>query len=259
MRAVALPPEHGAWGFLAESLLVGLIAAPSPAAGAVAVAGIALFLLRHPFKIVLADRLVRGRFFPRTGQAAAFAAGYAAAAGAALLLAILWAPDARWMIPLALALPAGLVQLSAELRSQGRALLPELLGASSTGALAASCALASGWPSLPAWSLWGVLVLRSVPAIVYARTRIRLDRGMPAARGPAWALHAAALAIVLVFIPARLAPWASAAVFSVLLARALRALGPRRQPIRPQQLGRRELALGIGSALVLGLGYRLGL
>lgn len=31
LRAVALPAEHGAWGFLLESMLLGLVAVSSPA------------------------------------------------------------------------------------------------------------------------------------------------------------------------------------------------------------------------------------
>jgi len=259
MRGVALPPEHGAWGFLSEALIVGLIAAASPAAFAVAAAGLALFLLRQPFKVVLADRLQRGRLFPRTRVALAFAAAYGGAAGIALFAAGGLAAGAGWVVPFLIALPAGLFQLRAELKSDGRALLPELLGACAAGALASSCALASGWPAGAAAVPWVLLASRAAATIVYARTRLRLDRGVPASRLPAWGLHGAGLAISGVLASVNLAPKLAALVFSLLLGRALWSLGPMRRPIRPRRLGWQEMALGVGSAFAFALGFRLGL
>ena len=55
-RPVVIPAEHGGWGFMLEPVLLGLLVAPSPAAGLFALATIAAFLLRHPLKLTLADR-----------------------------------------------------------------------------------------------------------------------------------------------------------------------------------------------------------
>ncbi|MCB0162365.1 MAG: YwiC-like family protein, partial [Caldilineaceae bacterium] len=55
-RSIALPTEHGGWGFLLEPLLLGRLVAPSAAGLLLLVATVAAFLLRQPLKIVLVDR-----------------------------------------------------------------------------------------------------------------------------------------------------------------------------------------------------------
>jgi hypothetical protein len=55
-KTVALPVEHGGWGFLAEPLVLALLVAPS--VGGVAIAGAtgAMFLIRHPAKLFWRNR-----------------------------------------------------------------------------------------------------------------------------------------------------------------------------------------------------------
>ena len=70
-RSVALPTEHGGWGFLLEPVLLGLLLAPSPAGVLLALAGLATFLARHPADIWLRDTLA-SKTFPRTATALRF-------------------------------------------------------------------------------------------------------------------------------------------------------------------------------------------
>ena len=55
IRSVALPTEHGGWGFLAEPILPGLLVAPSWAGLLLSLAALAVFL----------DRLFEGRELDR--------------------------------------------------------------------------------------------------------------------------------------------------------------------------------------------------
>jgi hypothetical protein len=61
LRAVALPPEHGGWGFVLEPLILGLAVAPSAAGAALAFFALGAFLARHPLKLLLND-VSRGRW-----------------------------------------------------------------------------------------------------------------------------------------------------------------------------------------------------
>lgn len=71
IKSVAVPAEHGGWGFLSEPLLLGVLIAPSlPGIGLVLMMA-AAFLLHQPLKIVVKDRR-KGRVYERTRLAQRF-------------------------------------------------------------------------------------------------------------------------------------------------------------------------------------------
>ena len=82
LRSLALPAEHGSWGFLLEPIALALLLCPTRAGAWLAVAAACAFLARHPLKLVLGDRR-RGSVAPRTAVAARMALAYAAGALAA--------------------------------------------------------------------------------------------------------------------------------------------------------------------------------
>src|SRR3954465_13030737 len=65
LRPLAIPNEHGGWGFLFEPIVLAGLAAPSLGGALVAIAAVAAFLARHPLKLAAGD-VVRGRRYPRT-------------------------------------------------------------------------------------------------------------------------------------------------------------------------------------------------
>ena len=251
LKAVALPAEHGGWGFVAEPLILGLLVAPSGRGASLAVAAVAAFLARHPLKLVLADRL-RGRLYPRTRAATAFALGYGALGAVALVLGTAGASAMVWA-PLAAAAPLALAQLGYDARHRGRDLVAELLGAVAAGSAAASIAIAGGWPAGEAFLLWLPLALRGVATVLYVRTRLRLDRGLRPNRAGAWVSHGVGLAVVATLAAAGFAGWPALAAFAFLLARALHGLSPARRAVRPQLLGFQELAYGLLTAVLLAI------
>jgi hypothetical protein len=253
LKAVALPPEHGGWGFLVEPLIVGLAIAPTGAGVAIAVAALGAFLARHPLKLALADRQ-RGRAYPRTRAAWAFVFLHAALVALALLLAASLA-SARFWAPLLAAAPAALLQLRYDVRNRSRELAPELLGAAATGSAAAAIALAGGWRTGPALLLWLLLAARAAAAILYVRTRLRLDRGLAPDRLPALASHAGALVLVAALAGTGRVPWLCVLAFAVLLARAAHGISAWRRPVRPQAVGFQELGYGLLTAVVLAFAY----
>src|SRR6185503_20732501 len=107
--SVALPVEHGAWGFLFEPLLAGLLIAPSLAGAALSVFIIGSFLCRGPLKFVLGDALNRKKL-PRTAvarrwltyfaiiAAVGFVASIAVANMIAFIPAVLSAPIAVYLV-----------------------------------------------------------------------------------------------------------------------------------------------------------------
>jgi hypothetical protein len=256
MRAVALPVEHGGWGFVIEALVVALVVVPGVAAAGLATAALGAFLARHPAKLALAD-LLRHRHYPRTRWAALFVLVYGAVALGGLGLAASRAP-ARFWPPLAVAAALAFAQLHYDARLRGRELAPELLGCVAPGAIAAAAMLAEGWRAGPALAVWMTLAARAVASVLYVRSRLRLDRGVRHSRTPAIAAHLVALVLVAAQAAGDVGPWLSLPAFLLLLARAVHGLSARRRIVRPQVLGLRELALGLATAAVLSLGHRFG-
>lgn len=255
LRNVALPAEHGGWGFLLEPLLLGLLVTPSLAAGALAVAVVAAFLLRQPAKVILVDKR-RGRTFPRTKVAWRVALIYAGIALVGVL--ITWRlAGVDWLLPPLLALPFGLVFLYYDMTQPGRAWQAELAAPLALASATASMAIIDGWMLEPSLALWAVLAARAVPSILYVRSRLRLDRGKTPDRTLPVVAHMIALLVVLTLIVADLLPWLAAAPFVLLLLRAVHGLSARRWPASIKRIGFAELGLGALTVVLVAAGYAL--
>jgi hypothetical protein len=257
VRSLALPVEHGGWGFLAEPVILGLALAPSSAGAGLGLAALGAFLARHPLKLAAADWRKRARH-PRTARAEGLALAYALAALVSLGTAFATARFAFWL-PLALAAPLGLLQLSYDARNRGRDLVPELAGAAALGSVASAVVLAGGWTQAPALALWLLMAARAVASVLYIRARLRLDRGQRPGLAPTWLSHMAGLAFALGLAALGWAPWLAVLAFAVLLSRAAHGLSPLRRPARPQIVGFREMGFGLLTAALLAFGYALRL
>jgi hypothetical protein len=256
LRSLLLPAEHGAWGFLAEPLVLGLWIAPTIAAGWLGLAVLQLFFLHQPLKWALKDGL-RGKFYARTRWAAGLVVALGLGAAGALSLAIRYGEQPFWL-PLLLALPLGGWQLRYEIANRGRDLLPELAGALGLQLAAPALALAGGAPPAVAWGLAAVLAARTVPSILYVRARLRLERGEPANRAEALYSHTLALLLIGLAAIAGWIPWLAAAAVGLLWLRALHGLSSFRRPAPAKVIGIGELLYGLFVVVATALGYRLG-
>jgi len=257
LRAVALPPEHGGWGFVLEPLILGLAVAPSAAGAALVFFALGAFLARHPLKLLLND-VSRGRWSGRAPAACAFAIFYACAALLGLALALA-SGQGRFWVPLLLAAPLALLQLVLDARNRGRSPLAEMAGAAAPGALVAAVVVAGGGPPSNALLLWLLLAARAVASVLYVRARLRLSRGLTPGRAPVLAGHLLALAVATALAAANLTPWLAVAAFGVLLGRAVLGLARSGATVRPQTIGIQEMGYGLLTVLLLALGQTLSL
>ncbi len=257
IRGIALPNEHGSWGFLFEPLVAGLAIAFSMPAAWIALTYIGAFLMRQPLRIYVADRL-NGRDLPQTSVALKFALyfGLIYVVGVAGSLAF---ADLKSFIPILLVAPLGIYQIYADASRQSRNLLPELTGAVAISSSVAVIALASGLEAGTAYALWGVFAARLIPSIVYVRNRLRLEKGKKFSSLSAIFAHGAALAFVAVLAANGLIPKLPIAIFSVLLIRAAWGLSSYRKKVKAMRIGVWEVIYGSLTAISVILGYHFGI
>ncbi len=140
LRSVALPTEHGGWGLTLEPVLLGLLLRWSGAGLCLGVAAFVAFTARTPLKVVLVDAR-RRRVLPRTRVAQRVLAAEAMLLSLLVAAALVLEASAFWM-PLVVIVPLVLVELWFDMRSRGRRLVPELVGAIGMGGVVAVIVLA---------------------------------------------------------------------------------------------------------------------
>ncbi len=255
VRSVAVPVEHGGWAFLFQPIALGLLVAPSWAGLALAIAALFVFLMHQPLKIALGDWR-RGKVYPRTHLAWRFVAGYGLAAGVAAALAVLGGRPLFWL-PLAAGVSFALLQLAMDARKQSREAVAEAAGALALGSLAPALAVLGGWDVARAWPLWPLLACQAVPAILYARARLRLERSQSIRPQAVWLAHGIGLVVAGVLAGAGAGPWLAVAGMAIMLARAVHGLSRWRRPSRASQVGVQEVVFSVLYVLLTAIGLAL--
>jgi hypothetical protein len=253
--SVALPAEHGSWSLVLEPILLGLLVAPSWAGLAAATGAFAFFLLHRPLKLYLNDRR-RGRHFERTKKARQWAFIYGAVG--ILFFTMTWATSGSGpFVPLLFALPLLLIFLAYDQRP-GRHWQAELTAPVAFAAIASTIALAGGWALWPALALWAFLIARAVPAILFIRARLRLDKGKPTEPWPVVAAHLLAVAGIGLLIYHGFLPGLGLLAMTILLARAIWGLSAYRWRTSVKGLGFLETGFGLLAIILVSLGYWIG-
>jgi hypothetical protein len=253
LKSVALPVEHGSWGFLLEPLVAGLAIAFSVGGVWIALMTIGAFLVRQPLKVLLIDRLGM-KVRERAEAALAFLAIFGAVFIAGLIgtvASVGWRP----LLPFVFVLPFAAYQIYCDASRQGRQLVAEVIGAVSISASIAAIALSAGRPWAVAVSLWLIFVLRLVPSILYVRNRLLLEKGKEYSRTVPTVAHVAALTIVAVLSYLTLGPILTVFAMLILLWRAVAGLAPGRRKLRAMQIGVLEIVYGAVTVLSVVIGY----
>jgi len=105
--------------------------------------------------------------------------------------------------------------------------------------------------------VWGLLVARAIPTILYVRARLRLEYGEEPSLAGAIVSHVIALAGAVALGIAHLAPLVVSLVYLVLLTRAAFGLSRLRRPLPARSVGFVEIGWGIFAIVALGFLMRL--
>jgi hypothetical protein len=248
-RSVAVPSEHGGWALTLEPVVLGLLVAPSVAGALLGLAAFVAFLARTPLKVALVDRR-RQRHLPRTRLAATIAAvevllivGLAAAAT--------WSAGWSLWVPLVVALPLVAVQLSFDVRSRSRRLVPELAGTVAMGSVAAAIVVAGGGSGRVAAAAWLVLAVRAVATMPAVRDQVRRAKGQPVQ--PRAAAVAQVLALVVATVAVVCGWWPWPILVAVVLLVAVQLAMAARRPVPAAVIGVQQLVLGLVLIITAGL------
>ena len=254
LRTVALPSEHGGWGLTLEPVLLGLLVAHSVSAFCIGLAAVLAFLARTPLKLAVVDAR-RGRTLERTRMARKVAAAELAVLAVLVVIAFLTATPGFWWPIFGIA-PLLLVELSYDIRSRSRRLIPELAGAVGIAGVAAMMALAGGLDTAVALGLWAVLAGRAIAAIPTIRSQVLKLHGRPTNDVLPVVADLVALALVAataVAEPALLAGAVAVAV-AIVAQRALIAWAPTERAV---VLGIRQTVMGLAVVIATAIGVAL--
>lgn len=253
IRSVALPAEHGGWGFLLEPILLGLLVAFSSQGVLLALSAIGVFLIHQPLKISIKDRIKKRRP-PRAILAERFVLGYGLLAVVPMVILLFTTPP-DFLLPIALAVSLAGVQLYYDSRNQSRKLLPEICGALALAMIAPAIVMLAGWTFASGLILWLILALRALTSILYVRERLKLERGKPISHRMVWLAHGAGVIVLVILVSQQLLPPLTLAIFIVFCARAVWGLSDYRKPSPAKIIGFQELGYGLLMVLIVAIGY----
>lgn len=246
LKTIALPAEHGGWGFLLEPIALGLLLAPSVAGFYIALSAVGFFLARQPLTLLV---LNRKRSSPRTALARRFAMLYLAI-GIAAFVAALTFTQHQFILPLLIATPFALVQVVHDWTGRRRVLLSELTGVIAISSLAASIAISGGWSVKASFVLWAIMIARAVPAILYVRACLRRRHALLPSTVSVTVAHSLAIVVAAVLAGVNaISPWVVVA-FGLLAMRAVIGF-IKAQTFTAKQLGFSEVAFGAMTVIIV--------
>ena len=256
LKTIALPIEHGSWGFVFEPIAAGLLLAPSLAGLFITVLVIGGFLTRQPLKFALAD-WQQGRRLPRTKIAKRFVLIFGAIAGFGFMGSLLVAPPHSFVSFVVVA-PLVVYLILQDAARQTRNLLPEILAAIALSSSLPAMTLAAGWSLPGAIALWAIMLARLIPSIIYVRNRLRLEKRKEFSRVSSFTSHVAAVLVVGALAYSGLSPLLVVLVMFFLLGRAAFGMSRFRRVASAKTIGIYEVIYGVVTVLALVVGYHFG-
>jgi hypothetical protein len=257
VRSIALPIEHGSWGFVFEPIAAGLLLAPSLAGLFITILFTGGFLMRQPLKFALAD-WQQGRRLPRTEIANRYVLIFGAIAGCGFIGCLLTAP-AHSFVPIVVASPLIVYLILQDAARQTRNLVPEILAAIALSSSLPAMMLAAGSSFPASIALWVIMLARLIPSIIFVRNRLRLEKGKEFSRVSSVSSHIAAVLVVGALAYSGLSPLLVVVMMLFLLGRAAFGMSRFRRVVGAKIIGIYEVIYGVLTVLALVAGYYLGL
>lgn len=249
LSSIAMPAEHGAWGFTLEPLLLALLVAFSPSGLYLAVGALTAFLAHQPLRVWLKNG-------PGLKQKTAMVFFLIYALPAALFL-FWFILRERFIstLPLYITLALMIAYVFAEKAGQGRRLYVEIMAALSMAIISMSITLSADWTAEQATGLMLFSASRTVPSVFYVRARLRLDKNNASYVRISNIVNIMAFGLVFLLIYQQGLSWFVLLPFLVLLGRALYGVSSYRPRQTVKQIGIVEFLVGLQMVILVAVGY----
>lgn len=228
---------------------MGMLIAPSAAGCALVWTAFTVFFLRRPLKLVLSRKPD-----PRTTLASVIVVALSTIALTGLFLAVALG-NIKDLWPLIPAAIAGIGFAWFDSHNEGREGAAELCGATAFSVLPATFAKLAGWSITESAALASVMLVRSVPTVLFVRTCLRHNKGQAASPAPAFIASLLGLTLTVWLAYARLAPWPAAILAAFLTAMTFWVLAGRRR-FTAKRIGLVELTFGVVMVLTLAMTWK---
>jgi hypothetical protein len=226
-----------------------MLVAPSATGGAIVCAAFAGFFLRRPLKLVSS-----GKADPRISLASCVVIALLMLTIASLFLAVAFG-GVKNLWPLIPAAVAGIGFAWFDSRNESREGSAELCGAVAFSILPATFAKLAGWSIAESAALASVMLVRSVPTVLFVRTYLRRNKGYEINLTPAFFAAGMGLFLTVWLVFAHLAPWPAVVFTAFLATRTFWVLGGNRR-FSAKKVGIAEMVFGIVLVFTLALTWK---
>lgn len=249
IKSIALPREHGSWGFVLEPLVLSLLIAFSFDGLYLAISAFFIFLAHQPLRVFIRVKDIR------LNAALIFVLFFFM--GVVFFCLSFWNAQVHDFYPFFSALLLMLAYLLYEIQSLSRKTSVEIIAPVSLALIALSTLLIAGWDLAIALPVFFLILSRSIPTIFFIRARLRLDKQMPVLKWPVLLLHGVVLLFSFLLFFLQWAPFAAVLAVFMLNIRTFMGLSEKRKLMSVQKIGILEFVYGALFVLIVAAGYKL--
>jgi len=252
VRSVAIPKEHGAWGYVLEPFVLVLVIAFSLDG---------MYLLFAAFLFFLAHRPVRLAFSLQTNSenrllAIGIAIIYIFSGLVILFIIMPWLP-LKAMLLFGTGLLIMLFYLVFDIYKKKRSLLGEQIVPIALAFMAINVPVIGNWPDERLIALYFLLLARPVSTTFYINAKIRLEKGLDYSAKMVYLSHLIALFYVIVAALLGWIPYSPVLAMFILFYRAVKGIwiSAGRKHVAIKKIGMMEFVYGIAFVIITAVGY----
>ncbi|MGD9898618.1 MAG: YwiC-like family protein [Calditrichaceae bacterium] len=257
LKKIALPQEHGSWGYTLEPVFLGLLTVFSFDGLILGIAAMAAFMSRNPLKIWFKERKsTKNRIKAR--YAGNFSIFYLILSSIGFGYVLLFVGQ-MMLVPMVMVFPFIIVYVIFDASNQAKSLLPELSGAAAFAMMGSLIAMAGGWIIFDALFLWVISMGRSVTTTLYVRTRLNLRRNEETQIGFQRMTHSAVIMIFFVLYLIKKIPLLAVIGVIILTVRSETGILPVFRQQLPKSIGVQEFIFGAVYVSLVAAGYHFSI
>ncbi len=253
-RAVALPKEHGAWGYVLEPFVLVLLIAFTKAGLLLLLAAFLFFLAHRPVSLV-----ARARNNSEWIPMAFWAMVVYIASGLAILIYIFPVLSSGAVILYGTGLLIMLGYLVFDIYKKKRSLLAEQFVSVALAFMALAGPAQAGWSNQQLAALFFLLLTRPMPTTFYIYTRLRIEKGLEYSKKMVYFSQVLALIYVMLAAGLGLIPFSPLLAVLILFRRAVKGISTKRKRVSVKKIGMMEFGYGVVFVVITATGYLFGL